>query len=325
MNYPKLTILMLGGARRVSMAELLKRSGSRIGYDVEIVSYELLETVPIAVVAKVVKGLKWSDPGVVEDIERVVKENEVNIILPFVDGAIEIASLCKERMPDVFVPVSDFEASAGMFDKTEAAKLFKEAGIPIPRTYSVLNAEMPAIAKPRKGSASRGIKIFYNIDDLMHLEHLSDYLVQEYIEHNREYTVDCYVSQKGEIMVTVPRERLEVMGGEVTRTVTCRIPELEAMSREVIDKFRLFGPVTLQFLHDTDTDRFLLMEVNPRLGGGCICSIYAGAPITDYILDEALGINIKPCDDWAGGVLMARYQKETIFFGNDVQTTGGED
>lgn len=316
MTYQKLTVLMLGGARRVSMAELLKRSGARIGYDVEIVSYELIEQVPIAIVAKVVEGLKWSDPKVVDDIERVCKENDVNIILPFVDGAIEIAALCKERMKNVFVPVSAFDTCRQMFDKVEAARGFKEAGIPIPRTYSVLNAEMPAIAKPRKGSASRGIKIFNNIEDLMHLENLSDYIVQEYIAQNNEYTVDCYVTQEGEILTTVPRQRLEVMGGEVTRTVTCRIPELIEMSRDVINAFGLRGPVTLQFLHDMEKNRFLLMEVNPRLGGGAICSIYAGAPIPDYILNEALGVPLSPCDDWAT-VLMARYQKETIFFGDN--------
>ncbi len=311
---------MLGGARRVSMAELLKRSGSRIGYEVEIISYELEQQVPIAVVGKVVKGLKWSDPDVVDDIERVCRDYEVDIILPFVDGAIEIASLCKERIKDVFVPVSDFESSAKMFDKVEAAKAFKEAGLPIPRTYSVINAEVPVIAKPRKGSASRGIKVFQNIDDLMHLENLSDYIIQEYIEHNHEYTVDCYVSQEGEILVTVPRRRLEVMGGEATRTVTCAIPELEEMSRDVLKAFGLLGPVTLQFLHDLDKDRFLLMEINPRLGGGCICSIYAGAPITDYILNESLGVKLAPCADWVSNVLMARYQKETIFFGNEEDT-----
>ena len=38
MNKNKITILMLGGARRVSMAELLKRSGERIGREVEIIS-----------------------------------------------------------------------------------------------------------------------------------------------------------------------------------------------------------------------------------------------------------------------------------------------
>ena len=218
---------MLGGARRVSMAELLKRSGERIGADVNIISYELLEQVPIALAAKVIVGLRWSDPKVVDDICRVARENEVNIILPFVDGAIEVASKCRESLPDVFIPVSDYEISKAMFDKVEAAKLFKEAGIPIPKTYSVLNADIPAIAKPRHGSASRGIKVFYNMDELMHLENLRDYIVQEYIENRDEYTVDCYVSQKGEIMTVVPRCRLEVMGGEVTRTITCHNTTLE--------------------------------------------------------------------------------------------------
>lgn len=314
MNNKKITILMLGGARRVSMAELLKRSGERIGREVEIISYELLEQVPIAIAAKVIVGLRWSDPKVVDDIVRVCGENDVNIILPFVDGAIEIAAKCKERMPGVFVPVGDFDTSGIMFDKVEAAKAFEEAGLPIPKTYRAINAEMPAIAKPRHGSASRGIEVFHNMDDLMHLANLQDYIVQEYIANREEYTVDCYVSQKGEILTVVPRCRLEVMGGEVTRTITCRNATLDRMSREVIEKFSLRGPITLQFLHDLDTDRYLLMEVNPRLGGGVVCSIYAGAPITDYIIDEARGIPLKPCADWAYNTLMARYQKEAIFY-----------
>ena len=314
MSQQQLTVLMLGGARRVSLAELLKRSGRRLGCEIKIVSYELMEQVPIAVVGKVVVGLRWNDPGVVADIEKTVREYKVNIILPFVDGAIEIASVLRDRLPDVFVPVSDFDVTSAMFDKVEAAKVFKEAGLPIPRTYSVISAEIPAIAKPRKGSASRGIKIFNNIEDLMHLENLQDYLVQEYIEHNEEYTVDCYVANDGRILTAVPRRRLEVMGGEVTRTETCRNATLDRLSRELITHFELRGPITLQFLHDLDSDRFLLMEVNPRLGGGVVCSIYAGASITDYILQEALGIPVAPCNDWADHTLMARYQKEAIFF-----------
>lgn len=296
------------------MAELLKRSGERIGYDVKIISYELDRQVPIATVGEVVTGLKWTDPGVVDDILRVVIEHEVKIILPFVDGSISVAARCKQRMPSLFVPVSDPDTAVLMFDKKLAATAFEEAGIPIPTTYKIIDAEMPVIAKPRYGSASRGIQVFHDIDDLMHLQNISEYLLQEFIEHKKEYTVDCYVAGDGKILVTVPRERLEIMGGEVTRTITCRIPQLEEMSREIIGKFALRGPVTLQFLYDINRNRFLLMEVNPRLGGGVVCSIYAGAPITDYILSEALGIPLRECDDWADRTLMARYQKETIFF-----------
>ena len=310
----KLTVLMLGGARRVSMAELLVRSGRRLGYDVHIVSYELQQQVPIATAGKVITGLKWNDPGVVDDIERVVAEHEVDIILPFVDGAIAVAARCKQRMPGVFVPVSDADTSDTMFDKILAAEAFKNADIPIPQTYSIISAEMPVIAKPRFGSASRGIYVFDDIEDLMHLKDLSNYLLQEYIADRKEFTVDCYVSQHGDVLATVPRERLEVMGGEVTRTITRRIPALEKMSLEVIEKFNLRGPVTLQYLYDCSTDRYMLMEVNPRLGGGVVCSIYAGAPLTDYILMEALGCEVKPCCDWAPDTLMARYLKETIFF-----------
>ncbi len=310
----KINIMMLGGARRVSMAELFKRSGERIGREVNIISYELMEQVPIALVGKVVVGLRWSDPNVVADIVRVAGEYEIDIILPFVDGAIEIASKVKQLMPDVFIPVGDFETNRTMFDKVSAAKAFEKAGIPIPRTYTAINAKMPAIAKPRLGSASRGIKIFHSLDELMQLENLSDYLVQEYLENKDEYTVDCYISQQGEVLTVVPRVRLEVMGGEVTRTITCRNTTLDRLSREVIEKFNLRGPVTLQFLHDIDRNRYLLMEVNPRLGGGVVCSIYAGAPITDYIIDESRGISLNPCDDWAYNTLMARYQKEAIFY-----------
>lgn len=310
----KMTILMLGGSRRVSMARLLKESGKRLGCEIEIVAYELETRVPIALEGEVISGKKFSDPDVVDDIARIVKEKDVKIILPFVNSAIEIASLCKERIPGVFVPVADFATTSRMFDKAEAARLYKEAGFPIPRTYTVIDNEMPAIVKPRKGGSSRGIKIFHDVEDLMLLQDLDKYLIQEYIEHNQEYSVDCYISTDGEILATVPRERLEIMGGEVTRTKTCRDPQLIEMSRRVIEHFKLTGPVTIQFLHDLDHDRYLLMEVNPRLGGGVICSIYAGAPIPDYIILESLSQKVMPTTKWADGVLMTRYQSEAIFY-----------
>lgn len=318
MKNQHLTVLLLGGARRVSLAELLKRSGQRIGYEVSIVSYDLSEEVPVALEAKVIKGLRFTDPKVVDDIIEVVRTYNVNIILPIVNGSLEVASVLRDRLNNVFVPVTDFKMASPLFDKADAAKAFKEAGLPIPVTYSILSAQMPAIAKPRKGGSSRGIHIFRNIDDLMHLPDLKNYLIQEYLENRKEYTVDCYIDGNGEILVSVPRERLEVMGGESTRSRTCRNEVLEELSKKVIRHFNLRGPVNIQFLHDIDNDRYLLMEVNPRIGGGVICSIFAGAPITDYIINEALGIKLHPCTDWAEGTLMARYFKEAIFFNDEL-------
>lgn len=279
----------------------------------EIISYELMSEVPIAKVGEVIVGLKWSDPDVISDIVRISEEKNVRAILPFVDGAIEIASRCKEELPGVFIPVSDFNTASKMFDKVEAAAEFKKARLPIPTTYTVLNAETPAIAKPRHGSASRGIRIFNNMEELMHIQNIHDYLIQEYIIDAEEYTLDCYVAQDGEIICIVPRKRLEVMGGEVTRTVTCHIPELEELGHRVLESFDFRGPVTLQFLYDKTNRRYLLMEINPRLGGGVICSMAAGAPIADYIIREAIGKQLKVNNGWHPGTLMSRYWEEMIF------------
>lgn len=309
----KVVILMLGGARRVSLGELLIRSGNKLGCDVEILSYELEEHVPIAAIGKVVIGRKWHETDVVEHIAQTVKEYGVNIILPFVDGAVAIAARCKEAMPDVFIPVSSEETAANMFDKAVAADIFANAEIPIPKTYTHSQCQFPAIAKPRLGSASKGIAVLHNSNDLSELQNPERYLIQEYIGNREEYTVDCYISQHGELCCTVPRLRIEVTGGEVNRTRTCRIPEIMKMSNDIIQKIGFRGPVTLQFLHDLDSERYLLMEINPRLGGGVVCSIHSGAPITDFILRESLGLQITPCDDWQNATLMTRYMKEVIF------------
>lgn len=309
-----ITILMLGGGRRVSMAELLKESGRRLGAEVQVVGYELVTKVPLAAAGKIVQGFAWDDPRVVDDIVRVARELEADILLPFSNAAVEVAARVKSLLSDTFSPVCDAETAAVFFDKIEAAKAFKAAGMPIPRTYSVINAEIPAIAKPRHGRFSRGIKVFTNMDDLMQLRDIKQYLIQAYIPNHKEYTVDCYVTQAGQVLCAVPRLRLEISGGESTRALTCRLPELQQMATDVIHAFNLRGPVNVQYLYDEDRDRYLLLEVNPRLASGVICSIRAGAPITDYIIGESLGIPLHPCDDWSDNTLMTRYWKEVTFY-----------
>ena len=246
-------------------------------------------------------------------------DEAVDIVLPFVDGAIEVASRLKERCPQVFVPVSPFEVAHDMFDKTEAAELFAEEGICIPATYTPDNCRFPAIMKPREGSASKGIVVVNSREELEKVGHFDRYLIQEYIADSEEYTVDCYVSTAdGEVLCAVPRIRLSTSGGEVDRTETRRIDELLEASDSILRRLGFRGPVTLQFLFDKATGRYLLMEINPRLGGGVVCSILAGADIPSMLLAEAAGEKAEPCRNWRDRALMARYFSEVMFF-NDEQ------
>lgn len=311
-----LNILMLGGAKRVAMAEQLIRAGKRLGCNVKIFSHELSNQEPIASIGTIITGLRYSDPAVDAELDEIIARHNIHAVLPFVDPAIEVAARCKQRHSDVFVPVSSPEVSRAMFDKVLAADLYEQNGIAIPATYSPENIAFPAILKPRTGSASRGIIVARSIEEVQAAPMpLHQYLIQQYIEHREELTVDCYVGTfDHEAKCTVPRIRLATAGGEAIRTITQRNPELEKTAKSVLSALHLEGAVTLQFIHDIDADRYLLMEINPRLGGGVICSICAGADIASMIIEEAQDLNAMPRHDWRDKTLMTRYFKEVIFF-----------
>ena len=312
----RLNVLMLGGAKRVSLAEQLIRAGKELGVEVKILSHELAPTEPIASVGEIIIGSKYCGKDIDSEIDHVIQSHSIDIVLPFIDPGVEVASRCKERNPDVFVPVCREELAHAMFDKAIAAEWFERAGIPIPKTYTADSIKYPAILKPRTGSASKGIVVVNDADDLSRVPNaLDEYLIQEYIADRDEYTIDCYVgTEDSEVKCAVPRIRIATAGGEVIRTETRRIPALMSMATDVLTALGFRGAVTLQFIHDKERDRFLLMEVNPRLGGGVICSILAGADITKMIIEECEGYNANPCRTWRDGALMTRYFKEVMFF-----------
>lgn len=307
-----MNILFLGGAKRVSMARMFIEAGRRLGHDVKIYSYELDEDVPIACVGEVVKGLKWKDPGLMADLSRLVEQENISLMVPFVDPAVEVAARFCGGNRGVWSPVSDAERCAKMFDKEAAADFFRSLDLPIPPTLSIDDDTYPKIAKPRRGSASKGIKVISDPSERGLITDADDYLIQEYIPDADEYTVDCYVDRGGRIICAVPRRRLEVAGGEVTRTVTVDIPALNLASLKVLERTGLRGAVTLQFLHDKRDDRYLLMEINPRLGGGAVCAVHAGADLPRYIIMECLGMEVDPAS-WRSGVEIARYMQEVVF------------
>ncbi len=309
----EINILFLGGAKRVSLARKVIAAGEKLGVRVNIFSYELSPEVPVAAVGKVITGLKWSDPGLMEHLKTVVGQYGIDIMLPFVDPAIEVASLYADTYGDVWAPVVDPALADALFDKAESAKLFASKGIAIPRTYTGGRPRFPLIAKPRRGSASKGLMIINDVAEFRRVVRMSDYMMESYIPNRREYTVDAYISKHGEILCVSPRLRIEVLGGEVTRSATVDYPELKEMAVKAIGELGLRGPVTLQYMLDTDDGSLMLMEINPRLGGGVVCSIHAGADIPRLLLEDFLDMEPTPVPEIKPGVLICRYFDETVF------------
>lgn len=309
-DMPRINLLFLGGAKRVSMAARFKEATRRLGYECGIFSYEMSLYEPIACEGTVIEGLRWSDPDILCHLRSVCRDNDISVIIPFVDGAVRVAAMLTEFS----VPACTPELADTMFDKVPAAELFEQLGLPIPATYRVGDNVTGLIAKPRRGSASKGIVAVDSDADLAALPCIDDYLIQRRIDHRIEYTCDCYVdTADGSILAVSPRVRIDVAGGEVTRTRTVDAPDVHELARRTLAATGLRGAVTVQIMRDTDTGRLMLMEINPRLGGGCVCSVVAGADITELILRQALGLPRMP-QTATPGVEIARYPQEVVFY-----------
>lgn len=302
-----INILFLGGAKRVSIAEEFIRAGKSLGFKVSIFSYELNNDCPVAFVGTVIIGKKWNDTSVIQHINEVIEQNKIDILLPFVDPATIIAAKIKDlRKENVFIPVSDQQMCSIFFNKKLANQWCEANGIQVP---SLDKTKFPLIGKPLEGSASKGILIFNNKDELAKIENPDDYLIQQFIK-GEEYTIDIYRSTRsGEILCLVPRKRLETQGGESIKSITVRDDKIEQFAKTIIEKTNLIGGVTLQILKDMEGNLFF-MEINPRFGGGVLNSIAAGADSPMCQLKDYLKMDNPPYENWTNNFMMIRRFKE---------------
>lgn len=318
-NQSTVNFLFLGGAKRVAMARMLRKACAEHGFDCHITGYELTRRSALAVEGDIVEGLKWSSEEIYADLDRICIERDINIVLPFVDGAVGVAAefAAHRSSTGVFSPVSDYTLVETMFDKCAAADLFESLGLPIPRTYRGEGFTSKLIAKPRRGSASKGI---LSIDDAEQIKDIDTdaYLIQERFDHREEITVDCYAGvHSGRIFAVSPRQRIEVSGGEAVRTVTIDDNEVTALAHRVLEATGLRGAVTIQFLRDLDNGRLMVMEINPRLGGGAVASVHAGVNLPGLIIDDALHRQLTPQTPLPG-VETVRYLEDVVFYPENV-------
>jgi carbamoyl-phosphate synthase large subunit len=173
------------------------------------------------------------------------------------------------------------------------------------------------VVKPRRGSASIGVGVVTDPKELALVTRGGDYVVQG-VAPGDEHTVDVYVDRTGRVREVVPRRRLEIRAGEVSKAVTERHPEVEVLVRELAQRLPgAFGALNVQLFRDPVSCSLAVIEINARFGGGYPLADAAGAMFTQWLVEEALGLPLTdPASAWSAGVVMLRYDA-AVFVGRE--------
>lgn len=259
------------------------------------------------------------DPDFVASLFGLCDRLDVGLIVPTIDTELPVLAAVRTSFEQagIHIAISDSEFIAECRDKRRTKELFDRVGLRSPAIYEWPDvAQYPVLAKPYDGSGSRDVMLLHDgVEVARALETVDRLILCEYCDpadHN-EFTVDCYFDRQSALVCAVPRERLEVRGGEVAKAITVRNELVDELATHMAVLPGACGLVTVQaFIHQS-TRATSYIEINPRVGGGFPLTRHAGADFVRYLIDEHLGGVPPPATtEWSEGALMLRYDAEII-------------
>ena len=307
-----LNVLISSAGRRVALLRAFREAVSGAGG--HVYACDVTALAPAMHVAD--EGVvvpRCTDPDFIPAVARLCRDRNIGCIVPTIDTELPAYASARQAFAErgVTVMISDPRCVAIGLDKVETHQWLVAEGFPTVRQWSLDEARrrahgFPLIAKPRRGSASRGVKHVTSEYDLAHVAG-EDVIVQE-CARGEEYTVDVLVNRDGRCLAAVPRRRIEVRAGEVSKGVTCRVASLESLAHDIAERLPgAYGVLNVQIFLDAATGDMRVIEINPRFGGGYPLAHEAGADFVSWVVADLTGLPARADFQWEAGVVMLRY------------------
>ena len=322
-------VLFSAAGRRVSLLRHFRKTLADLGLVGEVLAVDSGKTAPAAFVAdRMLRVPLMSDPAYIDAMLAVCRENRVHLLFPLIDTDIGLLAQHRHRFAEIgtTVVVSSAATVDICFDKNRTYDFFRSHDIDTPVVYppSALQDPQalmfPLLIKPYDGSSGVGVTKIRDEGELRFFAHYVEHaMVQEFVR-GQEYTVDVLVGPDGRVGCVVPRMRIEVRGGEVSKGLTVKSPTIITAARRVVEQLPgALGCITVQCFQQPD-GRIRFIEINPRFGGGFPLSLHAGADFPRWIIEQDLHRGpTQYRDDWIDDLAMLRYDDEIIVKGDRIR------
>ncbi len=313
----RVVLLVTSSGRRYSLLTAFRRAADRQGIPLEIIAAELHpdRSAAASLADRVFTLPRCDDADYIQEVTRICVDQGVTAWLPLLDPELLPAAYARSELAGLGVTtlISAPEAVEMARDKVRTTAFFEQIGVGTPACLDIDEAlqgayPFPQFIKPRDGSSSIGCQRVDSLEQLAFwLPRTSNPGLFEYVEGD-EFTVDVYATLTGKPLCAVPRQRLEVRAGEVSKGLTVANKAIIEDAMKVVAAMQgARGVITLQCrIDDAAQPRFF--EVNARFGGGAPLSIESGADFPAWILAELQGREVTVEGlGFEPGVLMLRY------------------
>lgn len=314
-------ILILSAGRRVELVQDCQTEAAKRGDGIKVLTTDLNPHMSSA--CQVSDGsfavAPISAPDYIDRILDLALAQNVGLIIPTIDTELQKLADARARFEaeGIHIAVSDSNLIRQCRDKRQTAELFLQYGIQSPEIYSRDAITLPCFAKPYDGSRAIGAKRIDSEADLTP-EVLADPKLMfcqliDIVHEFSEFTVDMYYNREGRLKCVIPRERLEVRTGEVSKGATRRNALYSALVEKMVVLEGARGCITAQFFYRPSDGLFYGVEINPRFGGGFPLTYAAGGNYLGWLMQEYLdGADIPFCDTWENNLLMLRYDAKVL-------------
>lgn len=317
-------ILLTSAGRRVELLESFVREAKRRDPKIQVFATDLRPEYSAAAqrAALALKAPPVTQDDYIDFLLQTCRTHAIALVVPTIDTELLVLARHRDALAaeGVHLAVSAESLVRQCRDKRETSSLFVSLNIDTPAIYARDQIQFPCFAKPYDGSCSVGAHRILRASDLTESMVQDEKTMFMELVDSRvpEYTVDAYFNRIGELRCLVPRRRLEVRAGEVSKGVTRRDHVYDYLLPRLKKLEGARGCLTLQLFADDTTGKFAALEINPRFGGGFPLSYEAGANYPGWLIDEYLfGRDVGFFDTWEPNLLMLRYDAKVLVRGAD--------
>jgi len=315
----KLNILILSAGRRVELVQSFQQALTQHKVEAEVYTTDIYPELSAAcqVSSFGFKAPRVTSPDYIDFLIELCVSNTVGLVIPTIDTELQILADNKLKFEalGINIIISTPDLIEVCRDKRKTAETYSSLNISQPKIFNKENINFPCFCKPYDGSCSIGALPLFT-SDMLTQELLNDEknMFMELVgKEYSEYTIDVYYDRDGKLCCLVPRERLEVRGGEVSKGATRKNFVYEYLRYRLEGLEGARGCITAQVFANPENNSIKALEINPRFGGGFPLSHAAGADYATWLIREyLLNEEIQFFDGWEDNLIMLRYDAKVL-------------